>query len=638
MKHYYSFDIFDTCFVRACGSPHNIFDLLAYQILGEKSEESLRMDFAAIRIEGERKARLHSGKKEVTLTDIYDCCSFEGLTSMDKQQIAAAEIEIEREQLVPVYSMLQKIEELHRIGESIYYISDMYLPQEFIHELLVEHGFWQSGDKLYVSCVSGKTKRDGSLFKQVAEENAIVYRHWHHWGDNRYSDYRVPKRLGIKAHLVNHKFAYYERYLLKQDYFPGFFVNQHMAGISKAVRLSFPNDVRYTFAADLIAPLYVPFVYSILKDASERGIRKLFFLARDGYILYKIAENLIEMFPEIEIRYIYVSRSALYLPGLQEVTSESIYSLTKTTMGFKQSLGYLLSNLVNAETYKKISIQAPDIVKMNVTPRAFELLFQNKEATASLKRYHDEQRTYIHEYFLQEGLASSTSQIAIVDVRGTRSCHQIINNILRAYGYHPIKGYYLEVMKKRKSVRDAGLYHSLFYEERSLKTDRMRYILELNSILEEYFSMSPDMHTESFRKNGSKIEPVFEAGSCHSERLKIASQHVEVMKLYCQAFLSNRLYLHCSLMLGIKLLLAFGKLPNHFYLKAFRNITVNNSRQKQTFIVKNISLTDIIHHRIGYMRGALIYTFRVPCIEKIVSVLITIKRRVANKFKGTNKI
>lgn len=134
MKHYYSFDIFDTCFVRACGSPHNIFDLLAYQVLGEKSEESLRMDFAAIRIEGERKARLHSGKKEVTLTDIYDCCSFEGLTSMDKQQIAVAEIEIEREQLVPVYSMLQKIEELHRIGESIYYISDMYLPQEFIHE------------------------------------------------------------------------------------------------------------------------------------------------------------------------------------------------------------------------------------------------------------------------------------------------------------------------------------------------------------------------------------------------------------------------------------------------------------------------------------------------------------------------
>ena len=626
----YSFDIFDTCFVRACGSPYNVFDLLAYRILGEESEESLRMDFAAIRIEGERKARLLPGEKEVTLTDIYECCSFEGLTSMDKQQIAVAEMEIEREQLVPVYSMLKKIEELHRIGESVYYISDMYLSQEFIHELLDEHGFWQSGDKLYVSCVSGNTKRDGTLFKQIAEENAIAYRYWHHWGDNRHSDCRVPKRFGIKAHLVNHKYAYYERYLLKQDYFPGFFVNQHMAGISKAVRLSFPDDVRYAFAADLIAPLYVPFVYSILKDASERGIRKLFFLARDGYILYKIAENLIGMFSGIEIRYIYVSRSALYFPGLSEVTPESIYSLTQTTMGFKQSLGYLLSNLVNAETYEKISRQAPDIVNMNVTPRAFELLFQNKEATASLKQYHDEQRTYIHEYFLQEGLASTTFQTAIVDLRGTRSCHQIINNILKAYGYNPIKGYYLEVMKKRKSVRDAGLYHSLFYAERLLRNNRMKYILELSNILEEYFSMSPDMHTESFRKTGSKIEPVFEAGSCHPERLKVASQHVEVMKLYCQAFLSNRLYLYCSLMLGIKLLSAFSKLPNYFYLKAFRNITVNNSRQKQKYIVKSISVADIIHHRIGYMRGSLIYTFRNPFAEKIVNTLIAIKRKIAN--------
>ena len=29
---YYSFDLFDTCFVRACGDPKNIFDLLAYRI------------------------------------------------------------------------------------------------------------------------------------------------------------------------------------------------------------------------------------------------------------------------------------------------------------------------------------------------------------------------------------------------------------------------------------------------------------------------------------------------------------------------------------------------------------------------------------------------------------------------------
>lgn len=626
----YSFDIFDTCFVRACGSSYNVFDLLAYRILGEKSEESIRMDFAAIRVEGERKARLHLGKKEVTLADIYDCCSFEGLTSMSKQQIAAIEFEIEREQLIPVYSILYQIKELHKIGKSVYYISDMYLPYELIYELLVKHGFWKSGDKLYVSCVSGNTKRDGSLFKQVAEENAIVYRHWHHWGDNRHSDYRVPKRFGIKAHLVNHKYTYYERYLLKQDYFPGFFVNQHMAGISKAVRLSFPDDVRYTFATDLIAPLFVPFVYSILKDASEKNIRRLFFLARDGYILYKIAECLLYLFPRIEIRYIYVSRSALYFPGLQEVTPESIYSLTKSTMGFTQSLGYLLSNLVNVETYEKIKQQAPDIVKKNVTLHAINLFFENEGATKTLKHYHDEQRTYIHEYFVQEGLASTTLQTAIIDLRGTRSCHQIINAILEVYGYNPVKGYYLEVMKERKSVRDAGQYYSLFYAERSLRNNSMKYILELNSILEEYFSISPDRHTESYHKTDNKIEPVFDVDLCQLERLKVASQHVEVMERYCQVFLSNYLHLRCALMFGVKLLLSFSKSPNYSYLGAFKNITTNNSRQERKSIVKIISFTDIIHHRIGYMRGSLIYTFRFPGIGKIVDVLLNVKRKIVH--------
>ena len=67
--------------------------------------------------------------------------------------------------------------------------------------------------------------------------------------------------MGIKASLIHHVYSVYERFLVRQDYFPGFFVNQHLAGLSRAVRLAFPDEPRYAFAADLIAPLYVAFVY-----------------------------------------------------------------------------------------------------------------------------------------------------------------------------------------------------------------------------------------------------------------------------------------------------------------------------------------------------------------------------------------
>lgn len=52
----YSFDLFDTCFIRACGAPRNVFDLLAYRVLGANSDESARADFALERVKGEQES------------------------------------------------------------------------------------------------------------------------------------------------------------------------------------------------------------------------------------------------------------------------------------------------------------------------------------------------------------------------------------------------------------------------------------------------------------------------------------------------------------------------------------------------------------------------------------------------------
>ena len=51
----------------ACGAPRNVFDLLAYRVLGANSDESARADFALERVKGERKARALSQVEEITL-------------------------------------------------------------------------------------------------------------------------------------------------------------------------------------------------------------------------------------------------------------------------------------------------------------------------------------------------------------------------------------------------------------------------------------------------------------------------------------------------------------------------------------------------------------------------------------------
>lgn len=248
---HYSFDIFDTCLIRTCGFSHNVFDILALRTLGVDSSESLRADFVNSRITAEARARKRK-KGEVTLQEIYDEFDFPILTLKAKNDILKKEIDIERDVLVAVSSIQNKIVELHECGISVLYISDMYLPEAFIKEILVKYGFWKDGDKLYVSCEVGATKNEGTLYDLVARDNNLSYQYWHHYGDNYYSDYVVPKKKGIIAHKVTHSFSNYEKQLLQLSLYPGVFLNQIMAGIQKAVRLSFKGSPQVDLASNIV--------------------------------------------------------------------------------------------------------------------------------------------------------------------------------------------------------------------------------------------------------------------------------------------------------------------------------------------------------------------------------------------------
>ena len=624
---YYSFDVFDTCFVRACGSPLNVFDLLAYKILGDDSEESHRMDFALIRINGERKARLASQKEEVCLDEIYNYCSFAGLTSIPNEQILQAEIETEMEQLVPVYSIQKKVKELHQNGHSVYYVSDMYLPQDVLSNLLKKHGFWKENDKLYVSSEYGITKHSGNLYRYIATQNQIPFKKWHHYGDNKYGDYKVPRKLGIKTTLIKHKYSSYERFVLSHGYFPGFFVNQHLAGISKAIRLSFPDTPQHIFAADLIAPLYVPFVYNILQNAQSKGIKKLFFLARDGYILYQIAKELICKFPTLKVNYLYVSRSSLYLPGLSEITTESLQSLTKTAFGFtNESKLEILKNFIDTETFEKIKTTSNKQTNID--------LFSDLHILSILSQYHNQQRSYILKYFIQEGLADAYYKTAIVDVRGTRTCQLYINDILTKAGFLKTEAYYLEVSTNRKKIVEAGTYQASFYNEKLNKTSFLIYLSELGFAFEQYFSMSPHLRTIAYKENNGRIRPVFEYQEINEKTKDTVKIHEEISKMFSSYFIYNKLCLHLSSIqiLSYALIGYFAQKPEYSYLKALHSIQTNNKANDHIYIVKIPSLNDIKKHRIDWWRGTLYYIIRNTWGSKFINKMFCFAQKISKRL------
>lgn len=300
----FSFDVFDTCLARLCGEPRLLFDVLSLKVqkaMGEDCNEHLRELFVVARIES-------SG---CNLEEIYENVAKRFPLPDSIQQMVQLELDTEREMLVPIKATKSLVEELRQKGR-ILFISDMYLPSSFIREQLVKHGFFKEGDSLYVSDELQAWKYDGSLYKLVHDQENITYRQWHHYGDNRHSDYCIPRKLGIHAHHLHYDYLHYEEIWRER----GAFQYQYpsiLAGICRAVRLSHGMiDWQNGFVCDISAPLMVTWVLRILNDASRRGIKKLFFCARDVHSEYLIARRFSASFPEIEIKYLFISGPSLY--------------------------------------------------------------------------------------------------------------------------------------------------------------------------------------------------------------------------------------------------------------------------------------------------------------------------------------
>lgn len=222
--HAVSFDVFDTALVRSCGEPHAIFDIVA---------QSCEVpDFARRRIEAEQRARKIHGKR-TNLEHIYECLELpleesDGTRDAMRMILKEMELNAERSNLRAKPEILQLYS--HAVEEKIRvaFISDMYLPSEFLRKILVtagykgleNSGFADAADSVsgsvagsasaeseqsqfvIVSCEEGKEKTDGGLFKAAIEKHGWT-KNSLHIGDSIRHDLIGARRAGIKSCLIN---------------------------------------------------------------------------------------------------------------------------------------------------------------------------------------------------------------------------------------------------------------------------------------------------------------------------------------------------------------------------------------------------------------------------------------------------
>lgn len=499
----YSFDIFDTCLVRKCGTPANLFYFLARKYYGEDKDYDLYKDFVHNRKEAEKDALNRTKKKSVTIEDIYLSME-ETFGYKNASTIMHLEMELETEMLSPVYVIKEQITACRKKAGYVVFISDMYLPKDFLERILVNNGLKEENDKIYISCENDSTKIDGSLFSIVSQDiNKGKYSQWIHTGDNEYSDYLIPKKLGIKSIHINHKYSFYENiYIENQFYGPYKEETLLLGSILKAYRLQDKSNYARDFAIDIISSVYIPYVYWVLNDAEKKGINHLLFLARDSEIFYKTAQIFKSRFPNIKLSYIYVSRKSLFLPSLSnKINQEEL--LTHWNKEIASSPRYLLNKLNTLPEeiigIENLEIDNPinDISKLK---SFIELITNEINITVIQKKISNARQLFLQ--YLSQNEVTKFEQTAIVDLGWSGSSRHAINKIFKEENYKPTIAYYWGYFGSASllfNYHNGGELRVFNYLSDNQDAKLPGFVIPM--LMEHYFSMTKDGSTYGYKVN-----------------------------------------------------------------------------------------------------------------------------------------
>lgn len=514
----FSFDVFDTCLARTVARPADLFFLLAERLLPPDATPEQVTELARLRTQAEAAARQASPRDDITLADIYRHFAHLDYFHLSPQAVMQAEIQLEQESVRLVAIIKQKIETLRRQQQRIIFISDMYLPQAVIRAMLLAHGLARPDDPIYVSGEVGLTKASGKLFEHVLAQEKIVPRQLHHTGDNPYADVIIPTRLGIITHYFQaSRLNRYERLTLTQaGDIPR--LQTQLAGFSRAGRLAFQPDERLSaltgFAANVAGPLLTAFVAWVLTDAQKRGIDRLYFVARDGQILWKIARQLAETTtaPMPECRYLYGSRQAWMLPSIFECDQANLdwlflHATTPTSLLQKLELQPTDISEILAE-YNFTADQLDQPLEAGDINRFWQVITHPAVSAMILQKAAAARQTTLA-YFEQEGLLDSSTW-ALVDVgwalRGQRAVKKILSS---AQPDADVFGYYLALADSRRPITETGPYAVFLPLPETAEFDSpVSWVLRNTITLEHLFLMADHGTTAGYQSENGRVEPV----------------------------------------------------------------------------------------------------------------------------------
>jgi predicted HAD superfamily hydrolase len=499
-----SFDVFDTLLYRPFKNPTDLFILLqekARDITGIAS-----LDFKTTRREAEKiafHAALERDEGETTIDEIYAALS--ELIKIDDSTTNALmqmEMDAEKSLLYPRISGYKAFLEARNLNKRIIIISDMYLPERFIAELLDKNGY--SGyERIYVSSTYKVKKHSGILFDVVLNDLAVSPASILHVGDNLEADVKKAKARGIKPfHLIKSS----EVFSANSDFQIPWSRDENRHSLDWSMLLAvvgnklhdnpyLPHRNNTLFGGSPIklgyygfGPLLLGYTKWLIESSINDGIETLYFLSRDGKIMKAAYDVVSKLYPEApKSEYLLCSRRAVNLAKVESISD--ILDLLHVDFAHRVSLTHLLKHRfgVNIESIpdevlREHGYSAESKLTVSDIPKLQNLFVEIQDIL--LLSASKERDNYLE--YLNNSQIFNSDKNSIVDIgyAGTmqESLYKLSGSKVKIGGYYlitfrqalkrvlknnlPIKGYLAEFIDRHDTYhnfcRHVPLYETLF--------------------------------------------------------------------------------------------------------------------------------------------------------------------------------
>ena len=300
----------------------------------------------------------------------------------------------------------------------------------------------------------------------------------------------------------------------------------------------------------VLGPVLLAFVSWVLKQAQESGKSRLYFLARDGWLMYRMAQSLCEAAgahsPSAgiflggnlpECRYLYASRYAWRLPEQHLIGEKSLERICRGGMHVTFADMMRRAGLTAEEAKRIAALVCPERSMEEALAwseiQGLRIPLSGCDEFRMLADRHSRSRYEAAiAYLSQEGLLEEIPW-ALVDSGWIGTMQESLTHLLESAGYRgKVEGYYFGLYNLPKGA-DSRSHHGWYFEPAS-GTGRKAHF---SNCLFECIFTAPHGMTLAYEQKGERWQPKLDRLSPENEGW--AARQMKLLELYMETLINN---------------------------------------------------------------------------------------------------